>query len=71
LRENDVIKLGRVKFRVRELHVSEEIEGQQNDSGIDEISELVLMMILLNIDFLKRDQKILEVLKKICLNNIS
>ena len=43
MRENDVIKLGRVKFRVRELHVSEEIEGQQNDSGIDEISELVFM----------------------------
>jgi len=40
LRENDVIKLGRVKFRIRELHVGQESDAYQNDScGIDEISE--------------------------------
>ena len=43
MRENDVIKLGRVKFRIRELHVgSQESDAYQNDnSGIDEISEFV------------------------------
>lgn len=42
LRENDVIKLGRVKFRIRELHVGQESDAYQNDScGIDEISEFV------------------------------
>jgi len=40
LRENDVIKLGRVKFRVRELHVGEEMDGYQNDTNNDEMSEL-------------------------------
>lgn len=68
LRENDIIKLGRIKFRVKELKSSKNILSRQNDTQIEENYEFVNFINILS--KILSNQIIVVVLKKISQNNI-
>ena len=67
LKEYDIIKLGRVKFRVKELKANKNVVMKQNDSQIDDIYELVNFIEILS--KILSGQITVVVLKKIYLNN--